>query len=181
MNVKRYLTRWQFGGFVFVSLFGALLHFLYEWSNASNVIAVFSAVNESTWEHMKLMFFPMFIFALIQSRFFKEYESFWCVKLKGIITGIVLIPVLFYTFNGVFGKSPDWVNIAIFFVSAALAFLTETRLLRKDSLQCQRPYLALGIICIIGVLFVLFTFFTPQIALFQDPVTGTYGINSKGM
>lgn len=179
--MKRYLTRWQFGGFVFVSLFGALLHFLYEWSNASNVIAVFSAVNESTWEHMKLMFFPMFIFALIQSRFFKEYKSFWCVKLKGIITGIVLIPVLFYTFNGVFGKSPDWVNIAIFFVSAALAFLTETRLLRKDSLQCQRPYLALGIICIIGVLFVLFTFFTPQIALFQDPVTGTYGINSKGM
>lgn len=179
--MKRYLTRWQFGGFVFVSLFGALLHFLYEWSNASNVIAAFSAVNESTWEHMKLMFFPMFIFALIQSRFFKEYESFWCVKLKGIITGIVLIPVLFYTFNGVFGKSPDWVNIAIFFVSAALAFLTETRLLRKDSLQCQRPYLALGIICIIGVLFVLFTFFTPQIALFQDPVTGTYGINSKGM
>lgn len=179
--MKRYLTRWQFGGFVFVSLFGALLHFLYEWSNESNVIAAFSAVNESTWEHMKLMFFPMFIFALIQSRFFKEYESFWCVKLKGIITGIVLIPVLFYTFNGVFGKSPDWVNIAIFFVSAALAFLTETRLLRKDSLQCQRPYLAFGIICIIGVLFVLFTFFTPQIALFQDPVTGTYGINSKGM
>lgn len=175
--MKRELSLWQFAGFALSSLGGTLLHFLYDWTNENILIAPFSGVNESTWEHMKLLFFPLFIFALIQSRFFKEYENFWCVKLAGIVTGLVLIPVLFYTYNGVFGKSPDWVNIAIFFISAAAAFLLETRLFKKDCLHCKRPWLAFGSICLIGVLFVVFTFATPQIPLFQDPLTGTYGIS----
>ena len=175
--MKRVLSRWQWMGFALSSLGGTLLHFLYDLTDKSVLIAPFSGVNESTWEHMKLLFFPLFIFALIQSRFFKEYENFWCVKLAGIVTGLVLIPVLFYTYNGVFGKSPDWVNIAIFFISAAAAFLLETRLFKKDCLHCKRPWLAFGSICLIGVLFVVFTFATPQIPLFQDPLTGTYGIS----
>lgn len=175
--MKRDISLWQFAGFALTSLGGTLLHFLYDWTNESVLIAPFSGVNESTWEHMKLLYFPLFLFALIQSRFFKEYENFWCVKLVGILTGLALIPVLFYTYNGVFGKSPDWLNIAIFFISAAMAFLLETRLLKKDSLSCKRPCLAFVLICLIGVLFVVFTFATPEILLFQDPLTGTYGVN----
>ncbi len=175
--MKRDLSLWQFAGFALTVLGGTLLHFLYDWTNESVLIAPFSGVNESTWEHMKLLFFPLFILALIQSRFFKEYENFWYVKLAGIATGLVLIPVLFYTYNGAFGKSPDWLNIAIFFISAAVVFLLETRLFKKDSLRGKRPWLAFGVICLIGVLFVVFTFATPQIPLFQDPLTATYGIN----
>lgn len=175
--MKRDLSLWQFVGFAATTLGGTLLHFLYDWMDQSILIAPFSGVNESTWEHMKLLFFPLFIFALIQSRFFKDSENFWCVKLAGIATGLVLIPVLFYTYNGVFGKSPDWVNIAIFFVSAAVAFLLETRLFQKDRLRCKRSWLAFAVICLIGMSFVVFTFATPQIPLFQDPLTGTYGLN----
>lgn len=173
---KRDLSLWQFTGFALTALGGTLLHFLYGWTSGNILIAPFSAVNESTWEHMKLLFFPLFIFALIQSRFFKNYENFWCVKLVGILTGLMLIPVLFYTYNGVLGKSPDWVNIAIFFISAAVAFLLETRLFKKNSLRCKRPWLAFAVICLIGVLFAVFTFAAPRIPLFQDPITGTYGI-----
>lgn len=173
---KRDLSLWQFAGFALTALGGTLLHFLYDWTSGNILIAPFSAVNESTWEHMKLLFFPLFIFALIQSRFFKNYENFWCVKLVGILTGLMLIPVLFYTYNGVLGKSPDWVNIAIFFISAAVAFLLETRLFKKNSLRCKRPWLAFAVICLIGVLFAVFTFAAPRIPLFQDPITGTYGI-----
>lgn len=174
--MKRDISLWQFAGFAVTSLVGTLLHFLYDWTNQSILIAPFSAVNESTWEHMKLLFFPMFIFALIQSRFFKTYENFWCVKLAGIVTGLVLIPVLFYTYNGVFGKSPDWVNIAIFFIAAALSFILEARLFKKDRMHCKSPWISVTLICIIAILFVVFTFATPQIPLFQDPLTGTYGI-----
>lgn len=174
--MKRDISLWQFAGFAVTSLVGTLLHFLYDWTNQSILIAPFSAVNESTWEHMKLLFFPMFIFALIQSRFFKTYENFWCVKLAGIVTGLVLIPVLFYTYNGVFGKSPDWVNIAIFFIAAALSFISEAWLFKKDRMHCKSPWISVTLICIIAILFVVFTFATPQIPLFQDPLTGTYGI-----
>ena len=100
--MKRNLLMWQFAGFVTTAVCGTLLHFIYDLTNENIMAAAFSAVNESTWEHMKLMYFPMFIFALVQSRFFGEYKSFWCVKLTGITAGLVMIPVLYYTCSGAF-------------------------------------------------------------------------------
>ncbi len=174
--MKRSVSKWQFIGFVSASVGGILLHYLYEWTNKNAVAAVFSGVNESTWEHMKLLFFPLFIFAIVQSFFFKEYEDFWCIKLRGILLGIILIPVLFYTFNGAFGKSPDWLNIAFFFVSAAVSFIYETRRMKREDVMCISPKLSFAVLCIIAVAFAVFTFLTPEIPLFKDPLTETYGI-----
>ena len=174
--MKRDVSLWQFAGFSLSSLLGTLLHFLYDWTNEALVTAPFSGVNESTWEHMKLLFVPLFIFALIQCRFFKDYGNFWCIKLVGIVAGLITIPVLFYTYNGVFGKSPDWVNITTFFIAAAVAFWLEARLLKNNRLRCRCSRLCFLVLCLIGILFVVFTFVTPKIPLFQDPLTGEYGI-----
>ena len=163
-------------GFAVTSFVGTMLHFLYDWLGEAIWVAPFSGVNESTWEHMKLLFFPMFIYAVIQSFFFRERQDFWCIKLRGMLVGLTLIPVLFYTYNGVIGKSPDWINIAIFFISAAIAYILETRLFISGKLSCQKPKAALAVLCIIALLFVLFTFRTPEIGIFKDPLTGTYGI-----
>lgn len=173
--MKRSISIWQLAGFGFTSLLGTLLHFLYDLTGGNTVAALFSGVNESTWEHMKLLFFPMFFFALVQSRFFREYENFWCVKLIGILVGLMLIPVIFYTYNGVIGKSPDWVNISIFFVSAAIAYFVEARLFKRN-FKCKSSKTSFAIICIIAVLFFVFTFATPRIDLFKDPINGSYGI-----
>jgi len=177
--MKKNLRLWQLWGFAFTSLVGTLLHFLYEWTGKSILVAFFSGVNESTWEHMKLLYFPLFIFALIQSRFFVEYRCFWCTKLKGTALGLALIPVLFYTYNGMFGKSPDLVNIAVFFISAAVVYIAETWMLSHD-MGCltSAVRICFAVLCLIGVLFVIFTFYPPQIPLFMDPITKGYGIVS---
>ena len=174
--MKRSIGLWQLLGFGVTSLGGTLLHFLYDWLGKAAWIAPFSGVNESTWEHMKLLFWPMLIFAFVQRFFFREREDFWCVKLKGILLGLALIPVIFYTYNGVIGKSPDWLNIAIFFVCAAISYLYETRQFNNGTTACKNPKLAAGLLCVIAVLFVLFTFRTPEIGIFKAPLTGTYGI-----
>ena len=174
--MKRSIGLWQLMGFAVTSLVGTVLHFLYDWLGEAAWIAPFSGVNESTWEHMKLLFWPMFISAVVQSFFFPERENFWCVKLRGILLGLVLIPVLFYTYNGVIGKSPDWLNIAIFFVSAAITYIYETRRFNKGTMACRSPKPAIAMLGIIAALFVIFTFATPHIGIFQDPLTGTYGI-----
>ena len=174
--MKQRSILWQATGFAAVTFSGTILHFLYDWTGESILVSPFSGVNESTWEHMKLLFWPLFLFALIQRLFFWDQENYWCVKLTQILLGLVLIPVLFYTYNGVFGKSPDWINIAIFYISVALVFLFERWAFRNDRLQCKHPRIALATICLIGVLYVVFTFATPQIPLFQDPLTGTYGV-----
>ena len=108
--MKKSLKVWQFAGFIFTVIAGVLLHFIFDWTNKNVIIAAFSAVNESIFEHTKLLFFPMFIFALVQNRYIgREYGDFWCIKLIGIVSGVILIPVLYYTINGVFGNMPGWV------------------------------------------------------------------------
>ena len=174
--MKRSISLWQLWGFAVTSLGGTILHFLYDWSGSAAFVAPFSGVNESTWEHMKLLFWPMFIFAIVESFFFKDREDFWCVKLRGTLLGIILIPVIFYTYNGAVGKSPDWLNIAIFFISAAIAYLYEARLFKSERSRCLSPTLAVGILSAIAVCFIIFTFATPEIGIFRDPLTGTYGI-----
>lgn len=168
---------WQASGFAVSTLLGTVLHFLYEWTGESPLVAVFSGVNESTWEHMKLLYWPLVLFAAIQWYFFRTEKNYWPVKLASTLLGLGLIPVLFYTCNGVFGKSPDWLNIAIFYIAAAAAFGFEWWAFRKDLLQRKHPQLALGAMILIGALFTVFTFAVPKIPLFQDPVTGGYGIS----
>ena len=153
--MKRSIGLWQLMGFAITSLLGTLLHFLYDWTN-SILVAPFSSINESTWEHMKLLFFPTFVFAIVQSFFFKERKDFWRIKLKGTLLGLILIPVMFYTYNGVIGKSPDWINITIFFVSSAIAYLYETREFGKRNIICKNPKIAFSLLCVIAFLFILF-------------------------
>ena len=174
--MKKNLALWQFSGFALTSLLGTILHFLYDWAGESPLVATFSAVNESTFEHLKLFFFPAFLFSLIQYKFFKEYKNFWCIKLVGVLTGLISIPVLFYTYNGAIGKSPDWLNIAFFFISAALSFLVEWFLFKTNRVSCNNSRLCFISLCFIGFLFIVFTFFAPKLAIFKDPVTNTFGL-----
>ncbi len=174
--MKTKIGLWQLMGFAVTSLVGTILHFLYDWLGETLWVAPFSGVNESTWEHMKLLFWPMLLFAIVQSFFFKDRGDFWCIKLRGILLGMVLIPVIFYTYNGVVGKSPDWLNIAIFFVVAAAVYIYETRLFEKEELLCRSPKWAVAVLGLLAALFVVFTFLTPEIGIFRDPLTGTYGI-----
>ena len=174
--MKRSIGLWQLSGFALTALGGTLLHFLYDWLGEAVWVAPFSGVNESTWEHMKLLFFPMLLFAVIQSFFFKDRTDLWCVKLRGILLGLALIPSIFYTYNGAIGKSPDWLNIAIFFISAAIAYIYETRLFNSERLTCRLPRAAVVVLGVIALLFVIFTFRAPQLGIFKDPITGVYGI-----
>ena len=170
------LRNWELAGFFWTVLAGTALHFLYDWTGGAAWAAVASAVNESVWEHMKLLFWPMLLYTAVQSFFFRDREDFWCVKARGTFLGLTLIPVLFYTYNGVVGRSPDWLNIAIFFIAAAVAYLHETRLFRKGTARCISPKPAIAALLLTAALFVIFTFAAPTLGIFRDPLTGTYGI-----
>lgn len=172
--MKKSLKLWQIVGFVFTGIWGVLLHFLYDWTNQSIIAAPFSAVNESIWEHMKLLFFPMFVFALIEYGFIgRNCENYWCVKLFGTSLGLTLIPVIYYSYTGIFGVNADWFNIVIFFIASASAYYLET-LLFKNRISCRFNIAAFIILCIVALLFIVFTFVQPQIPIFRDPATGSY-------
>lgn len=165
------------GGFIITAVVGTLLHFLFDWTGGNVVVGLFSAVNESIWEHMKLLFYPMVLFALVEFFYWgKNIESFWGIKLIGILIGIAVIPVLYYTYTGILDINADWFNIAIFFLAAGLVYWVETKLFEKDFSCPVGARVSVFLIILIAGLFTVFTFFPPQIPLFADPISGTYGL-----
>ena len=176
--MQKRLFRWELIGFLFVSAAGTLLHFLYDWSGERLFAAVISAVNESTWEHMKLLFVPVFLFSTVQVfALGRTYPNFLAVRAISTLTGLALIPVLFYTYSGVWGSYSAWINIAIFYISALAAFLLDFRLLRRGRFSSPwQQLLGLLALWVLAFCFVWCTFHPPRIALWRDPVTGTFGI-----
>ncbi len=174
---KKYI-HWQMAGFVATGIVGTLLHFLFDWTNEAAIAGFVSAVNESIWEHMKLLFWPLFLFAIVEYWYWGRcLANFWWVKLLGILSGLAWIPLLYYTYTGALGRSADWFNIAIFYLAAAWTFRWETSLLQKERCRNVPGWVALSILCLLAGLFVLWTFLPPRIPLFQDPQTGSYGFH----
>ena len=174
MNKK--LKKWTLIGFFFVTLLGALGHFLYDLTGGNQLVGRFFAVNESTWEHLKLLFFPFALYWVVELfAIGKNYKNFAFAGLVGVLSGMAFIVLTFYTYTGVLGKSIDFFNILIFVIGTALAFLTEYKILTgKGSITLKVP--SLVILVVIAILFVNFTTNPPQAGIFKDPITGTFGI-----
>ena len=174
--MKPLVGRWQVAGFLFTAVLGTVLHFVFDWTGGSVVAALVSAVNESIWEHLKLLYYPMLAFSFIEyAAWGKDRQDFWCVKLIGILAGLALIPALYYTYTGSLGVSADWFNVTIFFIAAAFVYWLETKLFQKTGRCGLDPKVALILIIGIGILFTAMTFLPPKIPFFRDPVTGSYG------
>ena len=59
------LKKWQIIVTVVCLILGTILHFTYEISLNNTFVGIFSATNESVWEHLKLIFYPMLLMAII--------------------------------------------------------------------------------------------------------------------
>ena len=175
-NTKNKLLKFQIFSVIFAWILGTILHFTYEWSNKNIVVAAFSAVNESTWEHLKLLFFPMFIATIIGLIYFRKKDKindFLCAKTIGIIVALSFVVIFFYTYTGVIGTNFAILDIGSFFVGVFLGEYTAYKLIKKGVL-CDNK-LAM-ILIIIFSLFIIFTYKTPNLGIFKDPVNGRYGI-----
>lgn len=156
-------------GFFWVSIVGTLLHFVYEWSGSNFIIGLFAPVNESTWEHMKLLFFPALIFFITEYVFLhKKYPHLLRADFAGILVGTLLIPVIFYTYTGIIGTHNLPLDILTFLISAAAALSVRCRLLLSDN---RKRYTFFYFLCtlVLGVCFLIFTYYPPDIALFVSP------------
>ena len=172
------LKRWEWGGGVFTAVMGTLLHFAYDWSGQSSWVAMFAAVNESTWEHMKLLFVPVFVWSVVQLWFHgRNYPNFLAARTAALLAGLALIPALYYTYTGILGQQFAWVNILIFYLSVAAVFRLDHRLLTNGwgGRAWQQPA-GLLVLWALAFLFVYCTFYPVRLPLWQDPVTGGYGI-----
>ena len=156
-------------GFAFICIFGTLLHFLYEWTGGQRIIGLFSPVNESIWEHMKLFFFPMLLFTVIMSYFNilqTYYPSLVPALLIGLHAGTWFIPASFYTYSGIWGSSITWVDILLFYITVFLGLRIAYNQVKNSGLQKYEIPLKICTMIML-VLFMLFSYHPPGLGVFQ--------------
>ena len=161
--------------FFIISVFGTLLHFTHGWFKKGILLHVFSALNESTWEHMKLLLAPTLLVIVFQFFAFKGvYSNFWNATLALLFMELIAMPLLFEPLRVIMKKVPLWLTIVIFFLSIAIGLLVEYRILTKGILLFGE-FIATVFVVIIGVLFAIFSYFPPKAFIFKDPISGKYG------
>lgn len=169
MQIKKWRT---ILGIIICTVAGVLLHFAFEWSNNNKIVGYFSAVNESTWEHLKLLFFPVLVFTLFEWLFLKEKNTaFLFSRTVSVIVGMLFIVTAFYTISGIVGKTDmPVINILIFVIGVIITFLL-TRVIENSVFNTPKYFdiSAIIILLIITVLFIVFTYNPADIGLFKAP------------
>lgn len=156
-------------GFIFSAVLGTAAHFFYGWSGDNPLIGLISPVNESTWEHMKLVFFPVLLWSFfLPARLSVEVPSLRPALLFSSLLGTLAVPVLFYTYSGILGNNIAWADILIFFISVFITFFCTWKLQGSAKIDQKRTAIYFLTVLFI-ILFFLFTFLPPDIGLFAEP------------
>lgn len=138
-SLKLYFTI----GAIIVSLLGTLGHFAYEWSGNNPVVGLFTSLDESVWEHIKLLFFPMLVVGSFLVTSLKEkYPAVLPGILAGNLAGCILIPVIYYTYSGILGRNISWIDISIYYICVSIAFSIAYYMTEKGlGLKYTKPLL----------------------------------------
>ena len=175
INNRSVLT-YEVIGMVFIILLGSALHFTFEWSGNQPIVGAFSAVNESVWEHLKLAFLPSLLFMLIEYALLnKKTNNFALAKTVGVYTMVATIPIIFYSYTAII-EDNVLIDILSFIVAVIIGQLASYKLLTYKKLAQYLNIIALAALVLLGLAFVLFTFYPPQLPIFKDPRNGKYGI-----
>lgn len=115
LNDYEKIKKWELWGILWIIIVGSLLHFTYEWSNKSPIVGAFSAVNESVWEHLKLGYFPLLFFSMIEYWFIRnKANSIFLAKSVGIISMELFIVIVFYSYTSITKKPLLFMDIGSF-------------------------------------------------------------------
>jgi len=168
---------WELAGVVVIFFAGTALHFVFEWSGYWRPIAWLAAVNESTWEHFKLAFWPGVTWAFVE--FFaigNAVHNFWIGKCLGLLCMPLIIAAIFYSYTTALGRHYLWVDIFSFLLAIIIGQLISFEFISAAKLSAHAQWLGVIGIGVMMLVFVLFTYIPPHIFLFEHVPTHEYGI-----
>ena len=166
LNPKRYIPQKDMPCVLAAILIGFLNHFLYQLSGGSAFAALFCPVNESVWEHLKLLFFPLLFVTVIEYiKYRPEVIPFFYRRFLAAVCAMTATVTLFYTYTGIIGRNFLFMDISIFLFSILTAFYVDTRL-RRRRIRNASQSAAFSLWCMVSLCFFVFTCFPPDIPLF---------------
>lgn len=160
---------------IVVALIGSGLHFTYELSGENKFVGIFSAVNESTWEHIKLALSGIFLCTLVDVWSLGSNPNYWLARSISFVVPVVIIPLIFYGYTKYTGKAVLPVDIGSFLVAAFLSTLAFVLVLQTPAMGEAGEYISMVLSVVIIAAYLLFTRFPLHNFLFQDPINHRYG------
>lgn len=160
---------------VAVALIGCALHFAYELSGENKIVGIFAAVNESTWEHVKLALSGIFVCTLVDVWFLGDNPNYWLARSASFVVPVVVIPLIFYSYTKFTGKPILSVDIGSFLVTAFLGTLVFIMILQMPAVGEAGGYISMAVSVVIMAMYLSFTRFPLRNFLFQDPINHHYG------
>ena len=145
-------------------LIGSVLHFVYDIFPYS-VVALIAPVNESIFEHLKLVLYPMLLIDIILLLRNKKTYSLTSM-LVGIITGILSVVLIYYFYHNGLVIESLIVDIVLLFVGILLG---NVMMIIVDKHHWNMDWrINLIILVALIVLFSVWTFYPPDLPIFID-------------
>ena len=163
-------------GVIIISVVGTIFHFTYDWSHKNKILAIFSAVNESTWEHIKIALTATFLYSLIDGAMFGQNPNYFVAKLVSLLIIIFFIPIIFYGYTAISKRPILPIDILSFYVVIFASQIVAWWILSLPALPFAAIYVGtVGTTMIFG-LYLLGTLMPVKNFLFKDPITKRYGL-----
>ena len=160
---------------IVISILGTLAHFIYELSRHNKFVALFAAVNESTWEHIKIALTPSLLWGLYDGFVYGQNPNYFTAKSLSLLTIIILIPLFFYTYKTLFKRPSLIFDIALFYISIICSQFVFKYFINMPPVNFIFEYLSVVLLFIIFACYMIFTLQPPQNFIFEDPISKKYG------
>ena len=152
------------------------LHFIYD-SFPSFVTSIFAPVNESIWEHMKILFGSIILSGAIQKIIVVskrlEFNNICFSNFVGAISSIPIFLIIFLPIYYNFGHNLVITIIIMFITIVINEYIAYKVMMMKDLYQENKTILY---VVIVYIIFTILTYFPINNNLFIDPITGLLGI-----
>jgi len=138
------------------------------------VAGLIAPVNESVFEHMKLAFFPTFIwwaisYFVLKRKYALDREKWLISAVASSLISTFFILCFYYTYTGAFGTHSLILDIASLPLGAILGQIAARRIYLHSKTKAIHFYLAVVAFVALFLCFIIFTFRPPGLPLFQEP------------
>lgn len=156
-------------GILVLFVVGSLFHFLYSLTGECFIVGLFIPINESIFEHTKMVVLPVFIWWFIFYLFRKKdlFVNAWFTSaLIAMISAIIAIPMLFYFYSQAFGIESLIIDILILLASLAIGQILGLHYYRHG--KGIEYHFAIFLMIVIIILFAFFTINPPAFPIFNS-------------
>ena len=154
--------------FIVIGALGSLFHFVYDWTGENKIIGFFVPVNESIWEHLKLIFYPALIYFAGEFFLTKEREKNLIPQMAvSIFSGMFTTVLLYYLYTGILGFNVDFLNITIFFISVIVLIIKRNKVYNQDKYNNKNAKAIFSVLLIFtAFLFGVWSITPPSLGIF---------------